>query len=127
MVKILIVDDDEILRNMYKTKFVNRGYEVFTAENGQIGLNIALANKPALILLDIRMPVMDGLAMMEKLRQDTWGNTVPIIMLSVVEPEQENILRNLAKGKPVYYLEKDHTTPDEVVKKAEEIISLFKD
>jgi len=127
MTKILIVDDDEILRNMYKTKFVNRGYDVVTAENGETGLNLALSQKPALILLDIRMPIMDGVTMMEKLRTDPWGRGVPIIILSVVEPVRENILDNIAKGKPAYYLEKANTTPEQVVEKAEEIINLYKD
>lgn len=127
MAKILIVDDDEILRNMYKTKFINRGYDVITADNGKTGLNLALSQKPTLIILDIRMPIMNGVAVMEKLREDPWGNNVPIIVLSVVEPGIENILNNVVKGKPAYYLEKDKITPDEVVKKAEGIISLFKD
>ena len=127
MAKILIVDDEEILRNMYKTKFVNRGYEVVTAENGLIGLDIAISQKPILILLDIRMPIMDGVTMMQKLREDSWGKDVPIIILSVIEPDVEKILEDVAKGKPAYYLEKASTTPEQVFEKVEEIINLFKD
>jgi CheY-like chemotaxis protein len=82
MTKILIVEDDPQLQRMYVRRFVADGYEVTLAENGQVGLEKALLIKPDLILLDIMMPVMNGLEMLKLLRQDTWGKDVDVILLT---------------------------------------------
>lgn len=71
---ILIVDDEPALLAALVDKFTRAGYSVTVAEDGQQGLNSALKNHPDLILLDIIMPVMDGLTMLAKLRRDGWGN-----------------------------------------------------
>jgi two-component system alkaline phosphatase synthesis response regulator PhoP len=82
MKKILIVEDEHALRTPLAEALTNAGYTVYTASDGEEGLATALSKQPNLILLDIAMPVMDGLAMLKMLRQNPWGTNVPIIMLT---------------------------------------------
>ena len=80
--KILIVEDEQALRDILETKFSAAGFDVVTAENGEVGLNKALKDQPNLILLDVLMPVMDGITMLEKLRQDEVGKNMSVILLT---------------------------------------------
>ena len=80
--KVLLVEDDQTIRELYATAFINAGLEVSMAEDGAQGVAMALELKPAVILLDIDMPVMNGHEGAEKIRHDAWGKTVPIIFLT---------------------------------------------
>jgi CheY-like chemotaxis protein len=80
--KILVVEDEAPLRNAVSSILSFNGFEVFEAKNGQEGLDLVYKVRPDLILLDHTMPVMDGLTMFEKLRQDRWGSSVPVIFLT---------------------------------------------
>jgi CheY-like chemotaxis protein len=85
--KILIVEDDRSLKMALSEKFKHEGFEVFQESNGKEGLESALENKPDLILLDLLMPIMDGMTMLKKLRKDKWGATVYVIILTNKEPD----------------------------------------
>jgi two-component system alkaline phosphatase synthesis response regulator PhoP len=80
--KIAIVEDDAAISQMYRIKFEAEGYEVETAENGQLGLELIKEMKPDIVLLDLMMPVMDGEEMLTKLRQETWGKDIKVIILT---------------------------------------------
>jgi DNA-binding response OmpR family regulator len=80
--KILIVEDDSALLDLLGEKFTSEGFDVLKAQHGAIGLEIALREHPDLILLDIVMPVMDGITLSAKIREDSWGRTVPILILT---------------------------------------------
>jgi len=80
--KILIVEDEVSLARVLEDKFEKEGYNVITAGNGQIGLDMALTDLPDLILLDIAMPVMDGLEMLKLLKEDKRGKDVLVIILT---------------------------------------------
>lgn len=82
MKKVLIVDDEEALLSVLSTKFKEEGVQVFTAENGKKGLEVAFAERPDIIVLDIMMPEMDGFDVMKHLQEDDWGKTVPVILLT---------------------------------------------
>ena len=84
MAKILIVDDEELLRKAVYDHLKNNGFTVFEAANGKEGLAVAFRQHPDLILLDVIMPVMDGEEMMGELKKDRWGKDVPIIFLTNV-------------------------------------------
>ena len=88
--KILIVEDEAPLRNAVSDILTFEGFTVFQAKNGQEGLDIALREHPDLTLLDLMMPIMDGLTMLEKLRQDqTWGTQAAVILLTNInDPEK---------------------------------------
>ncbi len=78
--KILIVEDEAPLRKALAEEFVDAGYTVLEANDGLEGINIALREKPDIILLDQLMPKLNGVGMLKQLRADPWGKTVPAIM-----------------------------------------------
>ena len=80
--KILVIEDDQSLRKALSEKIVAEGYVFLEAKDGEAGLELALQHKPDLILLDIIMPKMDGITMLKKLREDEWGKSAPIIVLT---------------------------------------------
>lgn len=80
--KIAIVEDDLAISQMYRIKFEAEGYEVETAENGKIGLQLAETMKPDIILLDLMMPEMTGDEMLAKLRKEPWGKTTKVVILT---------------------------------------------
>ena len=118
---ILIVEDEPALLKVYADGLAEEGFRIVRARNGQEGMEIALREKPALILLDILMPVMDGLTMMKKLREDhLWGKTVPIILLTNLSASEEEIMKAITKYEPAYYLVKSDYTLQGVVEKIQE-------
>ncbi|AKM78485.1 MAG: response regulator with CheY-like protein receiver domain and winged-helix DNA-binding-like protein [Candidatus Wolfebacteria bacterium GW2011_GWB1_47_1] len=92
--KILVVEDDRAEMNALEDTLTREGFIVSTAENGRTGLERAFADHPDLILLDIVMPEMDGLTMLNTLRQDEWGKSVPAIILTNLNPDDEIVRRN---------------------------------
>ena len=116
--KILIVEDEPSLLNILNDKFSSEGFEVAMAKNGKEGLDLALSGKPDLILLDILMPVMDGLTMAKKLRADEKGKTVPIIILTNLS-DYKNAAEAMESG--IYdFLIKADWKMDDLVKKVRE-------
>lgn len=85
---ILIVEDEKALVEVLQDKLSNEGYLVKTAFDGQQGLDQALKHKPDLILLDIVMPVVDGFDMLEELRQDPWGKSAQVVLMTNIEPSE---------------------------------------
>ena len=82
MTKIAIIEDDQAISQMYRFKFEAEGYDVQTAENGKLGLELAEAMVPDIILLDLMMPVMTGDLVLEKMRATTWGKNIKVIILT---------------------------------------------
>ena len=82
MPSIAIIEDDQTISQMYRFKFEAEGYQVETAENGKLGLEMAEAIKPDVILLDLMMPEMTGDVMLAKLRETTWGKKIKVIILT---------------------------------------------
>ncbi|MDP1689500.1 MAG: response regulator [bacterium] len=116
MSKILIVEDETPLRTALVDTLLNEGYEVLEAKDGQEGLATALNDKPDIILLDLLMPKMSGLEVMEKLRADGWGKKVPIIVLTNRVPD-DKIMADVTKYEPAFYLVKATLNLDDVVAK----------
>lgn len=82
MAKIAIVEDDQAISQMYRFKFEAEGYDVQTAENGKIGLDLCESMLPDIILLDLMMPIMTGDQMLAKLRQTAWGKDIKVVILT---------------------------------------------
>lgn len=121
MKSVLIIEDDQILRDMYSDKFQANDFLVSTAEDGAEGLKKAIELKPDLLLLDIAMPKMDGTSVMEKLRVDPWGKNVPIIILTNLNIDGK-LLNKVIEHRPAYCLMKIGVTPVEVLDKATELL-----
>lgn len=119
--KILIVEDETSLINILEDKFSSEGFEVLKANNGQIGLDKALSDFPDLILLDIAMPVMDGLEMLKLLREDKRGNAMPVIILTNYgDMEKFNQAKDLGATD---YLVKADWGMKNIVEKVKEILA----
>lgn len=122
--KILIVEDEAVISKVYADELRDQGFFVLTATNGRDGLDLALREKPDLILLDILMPIMDGLTMMDKLREkDLYGKNVPIILLTNLSASEEKILQSITKNEPAYYLVKSDWDLSQVIEKIKERLS----
>lgn len=80
--KIAIIEDDQAISQMYRIKFEAEGFEVETAENGKLGLELVDKMRPNIILCDLMMPEMTGDEMLTKLRQTEWGKDIRVIILT---------------------------------------------
>jgi DNA-binding response OmpR family regulator len=119
-IKILLVEDDQDLQEMYETKFTMEGFEVVKSENGADALNRVAATKPQIILLDIVMPEIDGFQVLKDLKADPATQNIPVILLTNLGQEGD-IKRGMELG-AVDYLIKANFTPNEVVAKVKKAL-----
>ena len=98
---ILIVDDEQDLLDMIEYNLRQQDYDVLTADNGQLGIQIAIENKPNLVLLDVMMPGMDGIEVCDRMKEDTDLRQIPIIFLTARGDEKTEI-EGLNKGADDY-------------------------
>ena len=82
MRRILLVEDNELNRDMLSRRLVRRGYEVEIAVDGREGLSMASASSPDLILLDLSLPEMDGWEVLRRLKQDPKMKSIPVVALT---------------------------------------------
>ena len=119
MAKILLVEDDTILVEMYQAKFELEGHQVRVATNGEECLAILKEFEPELILLDILMPKLNGFHVLKEIKKQPSLRQIPIILLTNLGQAEVDMNQELAKALGVNdYLIKSHHTPDEVVQKA---------
>lgn len=90
--KVLIIDDEEHIVELIRYNLENAGYDAVEAYNGVDGVKAAKNEKPTLILLDVMLPMMDGLEVCRKLRKDDTTKHIPIIMLTAKSEEIDKIL-----------------------------------
>ena len=121
MKKILIIEDDLILIQMYEIKFKHAGYEVETAFDGVSGLEKMRSGKPDFVLLDIVMPKLNGKALFEKVRFDPELQKIPTAILTNVDNPKERV-DFINKGAVGFYI-KSETTPAQIVEKVQTILS----
>jgi two-component system, OmpR family, response regulator VicR len=117
--KILVVDDEDFIRDTLADKLLKSGFNTIKASDGEEAIAIALKDRPDLIVLDIVMAKMDGMTAMKKIREDAWGATVPIILLTQMEPDDQ-MLQEIVESRPTYYLVKNKFSLDEVVQKVKD-------
>ena len=82
MTKILIVEDNEMNRDMLSRRLERKGFSVIMAEDGQRGVDMSKSESPDLILMDLSLPVMDGWTATSTIKADTQTNSIPIIVLT---------------------------------------------
>jgi DNA-binding response OmpR family regulator len=109
LVDVLLVEDDPSVLEMYRLKLELDGYRVNTALDGEEGLKKAGDLKPDIIFLDIRLPKMDGLEVLRKLRGQEKTREIPVIILSNYD-EEDLVARGLRLGAHEYLI-KARTTP----------------
>jgi two-component system, OmpR family, alkaline phosphatase synthesis response regulator PhoP len=124
---ILIIEDEPPMLNILADKLDEDGFATLQARNGEEGLRLALQHHPDLILLDILMPKMNGITTIHKLREDTWGKTVPVVMLTNVSPDSNETLQEIIKSQPAYYFVKSDIQLTEIVEKVKEVLASLKE
>ncbi len=121
MTKILIVEDEEVLLNILKNKLQKEGYLVVTAKDGKEGLKVMKAAEPDLVLLDILMPKMTGMQVLEEMNKEGLIHKYPVIIISNSgQPVEIDKARQLGVSD---YLVKAEFDPDEVLEKIENVLS----
>lgn len=118
MAKIMLVEDDAILVEMYEAKFELEGHEIVVATNGQECLNLLQDYQPDIILLDILMPKLNGFHVLKEIKKQPALRSIPVILLTNLGEAEVDMNQELARALGVNdYLIKSHHTPDEVVTK----------
>lgn len=120
MAKLLLVEDDALLVRLYQKKFTQEGHEVISAANGEEGMALLEKEQPDLVILDIMMPKMSGLEMLERIKANSATASVPVIILSNLGGEEEQD-RALELG-AVSYIVKANNDPAQVSAKVREIL-----
>jgi DNA-binding response OmpR family regulator len=123
---ILVVEDDDSIRDIIVTTLKMGKFNSITAVNGKEGVEMALAQHPDLILLDLLMPVMGGMEAFKEIRQDAWGATVPVIILTNLNATNEDLVEGIVTLKPAYYLIKTDWKVNNVLEKIREILAKSK-
>ncbi len=119
--KILIIDDDPFILDMYVLKFKEEGFEIDVAHNGKEGVEKVRSFLPDVVLLDVVMPAMDGFDVMTQLKKERETRTFHVIFLTNFG-QKEDVERGLKLGADEYII-KAHFTPSEVVQKVHQILN----
>ncbi len=90
---VLLVEDNETYRKAVRLAMEVAGFTILEAENGKRGLELIKMQTPAIVLCDIHMPEMDGLALLSEVKKDPALSTVPIIMLTNIQEEIEHSVK----------------------------------
>lgn len=117
---ILVIEDEKSLRGAMVDMLHLKEYSSLEARNGREGVELALTTHPDLILLDLIMPEMDGMTALKKIREDVWGKSVPIIILTNLSATSEH----LADDAVTQYLVKSDWKLHSIMKKIEEILNI---
>lgn len=119
---ILVVEDEKSLREVIVDILHFKNFLTLEAENGKVGVDLALEKHPDLILLDLIMPVMDGMTALKKIREDAWGMHAPVIILTNLSATKEDLIEDMVQHRPVHYLMKSDWKIQDVVTKIEEVL-----
>jgi len=120
MKKVLIIEDDDFIAQMYEKRFKQKGYQAKVAENGQIGLDLIEQDNPDIIILDIVLPQLDGFEILKRIKSNPLSKDIPVLLLSNLG-EKENIERGLNLGANDYAI-KANFTPSEIIEKVENLL-----
>lgn len=118
--KILIIEDEIILLNLLQKKLAGRGYDVYTAHNGDVGIEKVKEIKPDLVLLDIVMPKKNGYEVLEEIKNDEELKKIPVIIIS--NSGQPVEIEKVKKLGAQDWLIKTDFDPQEIVDKVIKII-----
>lgn len=121
MSKLLLIEDDPFIREMYISKMEQEGYEVLVSEDGESAFKTIKSEKPDLILLDIVLPKMDGFTLLRKIKEDKDVKDLPVIILSNLG-HKNDIKKGLSLGADEYIV-KSHYTPSEVLEKIKKVLN----
>lgn len=121
--KVLIIEDDTVMIAALAETFQKANFAVSTANDGVFGLQMATDTKPDLLILDINLPGMSGLSIMQALRESNgeWGREVKIILLTNLMLDND-MLETVTKYSPAFYLLKSDIELDDLIARANECL-----
>jgi two-component system alkaline phosphatase synthesis response regulator PhoP len=114
MAKILLIEDDALFVKMYQKKLSREGFELLAAYDGEQGVEMAKAERPDLIILDLMLPKMAGSEVLKKIKEDPLTNPIPVIVLTNLSTSSEEVNRCIELGVKENFLKTD-VTPAQVV------------
>lgn len=119
---VCVVDDNADIREIYGLKFQHEGFAVVLAKDGEEALQVIRRERPDVILLDIQMPILDGIGVLEILKSDADLSKIPVVVLSNIDDEE--MFQKIGDlGAAEYYLLKALTDPQKVVDKTIEALA----
>lgn len=121
--KILIIEDDQAFATVVSEILAQDEFSVSVSATGLDGLNRALAEHPDLIILDIILPDMSGVDVLKEIRFDPWGETVPVMFLTNLSPDDAMVKKTL-ESKAAYYLVKSDTSLEDLLEKVKVILNI---
>ena len=121
MIRILLAEDDRILRKAGEVSLKKKGYEVISAVDGEDALAKALAHKPDLVLLDVMMPKMNGFEVLHALKSEAAVRDIPVIMLTNLE--QPSDLARAREGGAHSYLVKSNLNLDDLAARIKDALA----
>lgn len=119
-IKIAIIEDDSVIAQMYRMKFEAEGFEVQTASNGKLGVELCEQIRPDMILMDLKMPEMSGEEALAQIRSASWGKTIPVIILTNLGEEEAP--KSLAGLNIHSYIVKAELTPRQVTERVKQAL-----
>lgn len=120
-VTVLVVDDEAMVRDLYRVALEHAGYRIVEAADGEAGLEVAGAAEPAMILLDVRMPKMNGIEMLRKLKEADATRDIPVVILSNFD--EPSVVRESLQLGARGYLVKVGTDPRELANVVGNVLS----
>ena len=120
---ILVVEDEKSIRDAIVDVLHREHFLSLEAGNGKEGVELALKKHPNVILLDLLMPVMDGMTALKKIRADAWGANVPVIILTNLSANSDQLVNDVVTQRPMNYLIKSDWKLGDIVKKIEKVLA----
>lgn len=120
MNKILLIEDDQVLQEMYRDKFLHEGFDIQVATTGADGIAQMKSFHPDVVLLDLILPDTMGFGILDAVKKDPDLNKIPVIVLTNLYADREDLINN--RGAKAVLL-KANTTPDEVVKQVKQFVT----
>lgn len=114
--KVLLIEDDPLMLNLYKNTFELDNVNLILGSDGQMGIELAKAEKPSVILLDLLMPKMSGYEVLERLKADPKTKEIPVIVLSNMLDTAEIVEKVKKLGAEEYWVKSNYTSEDIVEK-----------
>ncbi|MDD3531154.1 MAG: response regulator [Candidatus Pacebacteria bacterium] len=118
--KILVIEDEEVLSKVLQEKFEKSGYDVAVANDGDAALTLAKDTNPDAIVLDLLLPKRNGFEVLESLKSDQMLKMIPVVVVSNLG-EDSDIKRALSLGAADYYVKSEHPI-NEIVEKIKNVL-----
>ncbi len=122
--KVLVIEDDLFYQRILNDKLSRAGFSVVSALDGEEGLKLLLKDKPDLLVLDIRIPKIDGITLLNKIREmDNWGQRLPVIVITAMPDFALESFEKSTNQKHTYFYQKTQTKIKDIIDKALKLVN----